>query len=566
MIAYLGTALVAMALLYPVLRLKQADLAVPLYTNQDVYFHAALLKNFVEQGGWYVNPLLGAPGRLELYDFPQLYAAHVPLIRLLALGSRNYAVVMNLFFLAGFPLVAVSALFVWRQLGMSYAAAALGGLLFAYLPFHFLRGESHLFLASYYFVPLALLVAIWVLRGEELIRFGRGWRCLTAKGAGSLVICALLAADNPYFAFFGAFFILVAGLLAVFRYRRRGQAAATAMLLLAVIAVLGLNLLPSFLYHRAHAAIPEATARQPVEAEVYGLKIAQLLLPVSGHRLEPFRVLKDRYAFGASVVRPNEADSATLGLIASVGFCVLLAWVFLGGGRSGEWRESLGLLTLAGVLLGTVGGIGAVFAQVVTPQIRSYTRISVFLAFLGLSAVLRLLEEARPRLPQALWYAGLAALLALGILDQTTPAFVPHYRQIQDDYASDRDFVRRIESSLAPQARIFQLPYLPFPEGPFVNRMGVYDHLRASLHSARLRWSYGSLKYSREDQWARTAAAKRAPELVQALRAAGFSGIYVDRFGYADQAAALESELSAVLGGPPMVSRNQRLAYFPLRR
>ncbi len=46
---------------------------------------------------------------------------------------------------------------------------------------------------------------------------------------------------------------------------------------------------------------------------------------------------------------------------------------------------------------------------------------------------------------------------------------------------------------------------------------------------------------------------------------AGFSGVYVDRFGYNDNGAKLEGELGRLLGGAPVVSPDQRLTFFDLR-
>lgn len=109
---------------------------------------------------------------------------------------------------------------------------------------------------------------------------------------------------------------------------------------------------------------------------------------------------------------------------------------------------------------------------------------------------------------------------------------------------------------------VFQLPYVPFPENPPVNRMVDYDGLRGYLHSDDLRWSYGAIR-GRNDPNA-ALAAEPTPALVKDVAAAGFAGIYVDRFAYADQAAKLEAELAATLGTKPLVSENGRFSFFQL--
>jgi phosphoglycerol transferase len=52
--------------------------------------------------------------------------------------------------------------------------------------------------------------------------------------------------------------------------------------------------------------------------------------------------------------------------------------------------------------------------------------------------------------------------------------------------------------------------------------------------------------------------------MVESLADAGFSGIYIDRFGYADGGAAIEQELRAMLATAPIVSRSGRLSFFAL--
>ena len=43
--------------------------------------------------------------------------------------------------------------------------AIFAALLYTFLPYHFVRGEHHLFLAAYFTVPLAVLMTLWVAAG-----------------------------------------------------------------------------------------------------------------------------------------------------------------------------------------------------------------------------------------------------------------------------------------------------------------------------------------------------------------------------------------------------------------
>ncbi|HWS46674.1 MAG TPA: hypothetical protein VN636_12490, partial [Acidimicrobiia bacterium] len=55
-------------------------------------------------------------------------------------------------------------------------------------------------------------------------------------------------------------------------------------------------------------------------------------------------------------------------------------------------------------------------------------------------------------------------------------------------------------------------------------------------------------------------------EIIPAVAASGFDGLYIDRYGYADNAKSLEANLRTILGEEPLVSDNGRLSYFDLRQ
>jgi phosphoglycerol transferase len=117
--------------------------------------------------------------------------------------------------------------------------------------------------------------------------------------------------------------------------------------------------------------------RGPGEAESYGLKISQLLLPITLHRINFFDRLK-RFHNANSMVSEN--DSSSLGIVGSIGFLGLLAQLLyrkeLVPGASGLFHD-LSVLNIFSVLLGTIGGFGLLFALYVSPGIRCYNRISV---------------------------------------------------------------------------------------------------------------------------------------------------------------------------------------------
>jgi hypothetical protein len=562
------------------LRPWRGSLRVPYAYLSDANLHQSYIKDVLDHGWYWHNPDLGAPGKQQLFDYPGIAGdtLNVLLIKLVGLFTSDSAVVINLFFLAGFFLVGLSAYLVLRRLTVSPPTAIVCSALYALLPYHFLRGEYHLFLAAYYAVPLGAYLMLSVLGGEPLFarREGRrGVRALASRRTlGTLGVCVVigLATGSFYYSSFTIVLVAAAGLIrgvVVRSVRPLLDAGAVAGVLIALTAAL---LAPSFVYWARHGTNPQVAHRGAQESELYGLKFAQLVLPIEQHRIGKLAQLRRSYD---GWFPPTEATTMTaLGVVATAGLLWLLGLSVLqlaspGRRLAGELDGRAGLAALVALFFAWTGG-GATFIAVVEPEIRSWNRLSIFIGFFCLLAVGLLLDRLLVALRPRRWGAAVAALalgavLTIGALDQTSDAFVPPYDTLAADYRSDAQFVRAIERQLPDGAMVFQLPYVPFPEAPPVWKMYDYDELRGYLHSHDLRWSYGVVRGRAEDRNG-ALAAEPVPQMVQDVAAAGFAGIYVDRFGYQDAGAQLERELTAAVGHAPLVSENDRLSFFKLSR
>src|SRR5204862_367728 len=95
------------------------------------------------------------------------------------------------------------------------------------------------------------------------------------------------------------------------------------------------------------------------------------------------------YPARSPFARPLAApDTGSLGLVGSIGFLYLLGRLCLRRpGRGTRLADGLAVLTLAGLLLATVGGLGVVLSLLAAPEIRAYNRIVIFLAFFSFAAV-----------------------------------------------------------------------------------------------------------------------------------------------------------------------------------
>lgn len=577
--AYLAAVGLCLVVLAWVLDLRKADFSVPLVYRRDAIQTQFWVKGLVENGWYLTNGSLGAPFGLEMHDFPNSDGLFFVLLKAIACFTTDHVRVINAFFLLTFPLSAVSAMFAFRRFAAPRPTAFVGGQLFAFLPYHFLRGQEHLFLASYFLVPLAVMVVLWIHLDERPLFFrGPGddpgtplARFRSPRALATIAVCLLISSGGVYYAFFTCYLLLVAGVAASARRRGLTPLWSSGVAIAVISAGALLNVTPKLVYDLRNGPDPGAVVRSPTEADLYGLRIPQLLMPVSGHRVPLLARMRARYD-SATASLNNENTSSSLGVVGTLGFLALVSTPLWRKSRGGSrlW-EGLSNLNLATLLLCTSGGFGTLFGFFVCPWIRCYNRFSVFIAFLSIFAAVLGLSRVdligKVRAKRWPVLVGLAVLLVVGVLDQTTRAFVPRYRELEQEYRGDAEFVNRVEAALPKGSMVFQLPYSSFPEPgrpPEVHAMLPYDHLRGYLHSKSLRWSYGAMRGRYGDLWQASLKHEPVETMVRRLALAGFGGVTVDRKGFADGGAVLEAELGRRLGLAPLVSRDGRFVCFAI--
>ena len=571
--------------------LSRADLRVPFYYSVgggDLFFYLPLYKTIADTGWYTENPWLGAPGMMKLYDFPISETGLMLGVKLLIALTGDPFLAANLYFLLTFVTAAVASLFVLRLIGVGSQVAVAASLLFAFLPYHFWRGPFHPFAATYHAIPLVTMVAL-CLCGAEPLLFGRDgsgrlrWGWSRRRTLPAAVACVLTSISGPYHAFFGTFLILTGGVIGLLRKPgtdRVLDALAAAGLVTGLFAA---QLIPNALYGVREGANPMPIKRELGYYYRYSLRVVNLLRPVPGHRvpglnhsLPPERT-KSPPDLAWLFNETNEADvSSPLGFLGAIGFLTLIAAAVAAPFAFSRWEPvlgDLGQLNLAVLLLGLNGGFGELIAVYITTMIRCYNRISIFIGFFGLAALALLVSRGQrvsgpepapgPARTRWGWLVALWAATALGLLDQIPPLLIPDHARDAAAFQSDRDFVAAVENALPPKSMVFQLPQHSFPE--FGRRFQMYDysHFRGYLHSRQIRWSYGALR-GREAELHGLLALQSPPKLVDTLIAAGFSGVYVDRKGYAAGGQELVRAMLRKVPQEPITSRDGSLLLFRL--
>ena len=499
--------------------------------------------------GWFWSSQeLGFPLGQNASFYPELNIIHVLGIKALGVLGGDAATIGSVYFFLGYPLVALTCYLLARSERLSRLGAVVTAVLFAVAPYHSERFE-HLWLASYWTLPLGLWVVLGVARGRSPFDADR------ATGGPrlwlTLLSLTLVGLSGAYYA--GFTLLLLAAALVL----RAGSARTPRWYLGGLTSVAWIGLVAALPLIAAKVGMsgtaltgPRPATRSPLESERYAGRLIDLLLPWEGHRLEPLATLTRVYTAAGRPV----TETLALGAVGAIGLVALLliGLRVLAGARPASARVQLwSALSLVTLAFYTVGGLGSVVALFATPQLRTWSRLSLLLLLLALLAVGHWLSRPRHIVAAA---ALPACVLLLGVLDQTNPARAPEYADIARQLDGIRSYSASLADATGPDCGVLQLPVTRFPEGYLPEGYGANAQLLQHLTEERLAWSHGGMSGTRAGDWPLGLELSDPDRLVSGLRASGFCAVEVDTAGVAlsePAVTALTSKLGDAVARTP---------------
>jgi phosphoglycerol transferase len=565
----LSAGLLAVLLVFLRMRLWRLGLAVPILYYGDALYYNVLVKALTE-GTWnYHIAQLGAPFGMDVVDFPNGGTLDFAVIKILTGIVHNSFVLINLYWLLTIAATGAFAALLLRLLQISYLASASFAALFAITPFAFYRNIGHLPL-NQCIVPAVAYLGISLARGdvcgitERNLPSGKP-NTLRGTFLFPLVICVATGLTYFYWPFFACIVVAIGCFIGLFRFGNK-KIILTALLYVTIIATASVaDKSESLLYWYRNGYNKALQFKTPVEADIYALRIRQMLTPIAAHPLPLMRSVQSKINGAGFPHDANESRFAALGTIAVVGF-IILCCVAVGRPRGrilGDTRVTLlSGFVIALVLIAGSGGLGSLFNVFVVREFRAYNRMSPFIALFSLAAV-AIVVDALLAGRKGYWHCLLGGcLLIFGAFDQIPVielSMQPNGRQL---FYEDQFFIGQLESRLPAGTMVFQLPQTDLPLDPGRERMRPFDQARAYLHSKTLRWSWGAMT-GRHDNWAKVTAQLPLHEFVERIIFAGFGGVLIDRYGYKD--SKLEQSMLSYLGPASKFDLGGRWVFFDLR-
>lgn len=589
---YFFAPVLALVMFVVVFRLWEVDLTIPSFGyDTDAVLFLFYIKSVVDNGWIFINQYVGVPHLTEpfaIYDFPiQSDIFNIAIFKLFSLFTSNSALIANLFFILTFALVAATSFAVLRTFKISVFTATVSSVIYAFLPYHILRGVWHLFLSNYMIVPLSVMVGLWI-SSDKIKVFGvnsRGQYAILWNKFFfiSLAVAIFAATNGVYYAYYSCMIFIFAWFMRAFKQGKFLDKNTLEPLLLcgASFLTLAILFLPTFVYQMSHGINPAVGGRAVAQSEYYALHPIDLLLPVAGHFIDSFAAFRDNFNF--LVDSGAERASSSLGFLLSFGFLSLLMWLI---GKNFSQENSiigrtikrfsldkneqnlisdLAVLNLLSLLFACVGGL-VMFVSVSVPSIRSHVRFCIFIAFFALfflSIIFDKIIASKSAGKKIYVQIALIILMILAAYDQVGRNLVnyAHDRGSKEKYFSDRDFVAQIEQELPPRSMIFMLPFSKFPETDF------YQKLVGYVNSKELRWSYPAIVNRESYNWQLRVMGLDFESFIAELKKVGFVGIYIDRPQYREDLGSkklqeMEERLKALGKVKPLASRNKQLVFF----
>ncbi|MDQ6623565.1 MAG: hypothetical protein M3Y86_08785 [Verrucomicrobiota bacterium] len=481
---------------------------------------------------------LGAPFAANWNDYPSVEEGIAGwwglLTRLFGQGRGE-----NLALLSGYLFVAAGFYWACRELRYDRILAAAGAIIFSFSTYAIWRGVPHLGLVFYWHIPLGLVTTWWCLTKTPF-----QWR--SRKGLLAAVIAVAFGLQNPYYS--GIFLQLLVWAAVILLVQRRGWKRVTVPLLLCVIVFVTFFAMNLDTFYSTHVNGPNAGIVDRVYSnlELYSLKPLELVVPLV-HRVQSI-ALWARHAYIERALFTGELGAAYLGVIGLTSAAFLLWKVIRAIARRNQQVPAhawmIGWILLYSVAGGVNGFIG-LFGMILFRGTNRYSIVILALLLLfGVRELTRLVRRRQWRTPSIALVAFL--LVAVAIWDQTVSrSSAAEITRIGNLVRRDRHLLREMEKALPPDAMVFQLPVMDFPEVAPVLGLSSYEQFRPFLQSHHLRFSYGSDKGRTRERWQHEVENFAGPGLVQALEKYGFSAVLISKKGYLDYRASPLAALEA---------------------
>tara|TARA_A100001011_G_scaffold400367_1_gene514405 strand:+ start:6822 stop:8894 length:2073 start_codon:yes stop_codon:yes gene_type:complete len=499
-----------------------SEWSIPTGYGGDLYWVLSMAKSYMNNE---VFPLffkeikfLNAPFVANWSDFPITEEIIFFSMGLLAKVSNIYFS-HNIILLSGHCLAGLSFFLVAKQLNCKNYNSLAFAILFGLAHFLFARGSAHIILTYVFLIPVSLLILNDVL--DQNIKI------YDKKFKYYFIFSFLIGCFNPYYTFLFCIFLLFSFLFNFLKKKKNY----TVPCLFIISSVLGFILMnaDTFYSNFVNEVNLKAVGRNLAALEVYGMKMPELFLPPSGHRIDSFYNFGMTHYYHKAFVR-GESWSSYMGFIGMIGFLTLIV-NSLSSIRNG-WNslEIRSLISINWIFLySLIGGINLILGVLNFQVFRAPNRFSIYIFCILL---LYLCIKSSKIKSNILRYILISVMLFIGLFDQLPRPNFAFQDPIKVRVKSDIEMGKILMNELKEGGMVFQFPFREFPEVGPIRGMQDYEHLRPYINTKNIHFTYGNNKGRGSELWQDKIKFDNKGKFIKTLESYGFEAIYINKKAY----------------------------------
>lgn len=530
------------------------DMHVPVtYDGGDAFSSIANMKMRLNGDGY----RMGWPFYEDVSKYsPKFTALSILAACFIDLFVDDFFVAQNIFLFLIPVLNVVVSYIVFTKLNIRRLLSFIGALIFGFSPYVQIRLFLHQDLAAVECIPIVFMFCFWLMEDEK---FAAPSKAYFKHGRNIfLILFSWMIANNGivYYPFFSCFILLVTGLSIAIQSRSIKKLIPSIVCIINIVFWLAVGFVPALygaLSGRGDVAT-NGTTRDAIRSTFYGLDIRSLLLSPKGYGIG---FIKDFYEY--LLEYDLEQYYAYLGIVGIVGFIVLLICLLVNKEKTTITENRIMMLSRINImliLLGVSCGLGVIVALFV-PFIASYNRVSIFILFACITAVLLLinnwLDILKDNKKKYFAVAIISAVMLLYGFYEQSGCYAYLNKEMLDNNTQqlewDRTFFAELEQNAGENSMVYMLPYMSSFENGSAGNVSDYEHFRGYMNTETIRWSYGGLNGGLNDRWYEATSEYEPAELIEELKEKAFAGIYINVDGYdGDEGKILTNQILKELG------------------
>lgn len=544
--------------IFLVFHLYEIDLRTMIYVQEDACGAAMTMHTYIMN----INMGNGIQTLFQSIFSSNLEGAmlHKVGMFLCCLFVDEFGIAVNIYYFAGYFLTAWGMYIAMRVLKKEPWIAACCGILYTFLPYHYLRGESHIFLACYYMVPIGCAVIVRLLDLDE------------AKDRlfyiGCMIVAILMGITDIYYSVFWVILLLFVVVFIFINTTNIKQTLVTLSIGFIPFLSLGVVNIPylynSFTKHSVSNnsfILSSESERTLSDLLFYGLRISQLLYPIQNHRLTTLAKFRDNLD---QYLGNDETRMVSLGLVMAIGFIISLAVLLINKNNKLVSKiKKYGLLNVFIIFVASIGGLN-IYVGLISANIRCYNRMSIFIAAFSLMTLAEIIQSVWEKQDKKrILVLVVFSITLFGVWDQTAPFSQEEYAENWNIDHNTKTMVQEIDSLTREDAQIIMFPIILKGNGALIHDMRNYEQSWNAAYSDNLKWITGRTAGYR--QWLSALSVLSTKEALDYILLEDIDGIWLDENGYSmDEFSEVKCALDNRIGNPIVISETGKQYYYSL--